>query len=189
MMLDTRPPRVKAITSSRPFWREEGGATAVEFALLAFPFFGLIFAILQIALVLWSTQILENAVATAARQLYTGQFQTTPANAAQTASVLQGRFQKLVCDNVVGIFNCTDMVSVDVRVFGGFSGATVPPPVTNGVYDTSGYGYATPSRNDIAVVRASMEFPNYASLLMPGNVLKNGNQLIVASAAFRTEPF
>jgi Flp pilus assembly protein TadG len=173
----------------RRFAASEGGATAVEFALIALPFFGLILVTLQIALVLWATQILETAVANASRQLYTGEFQNSASNAGKTPAELQGAFKTLVCSNVVGVFDCPAMVSVDVRTFTGFSDTTAAQPVTNGVYDTSGYGYKAPGRNDIVVVRASMAFPNYASIFSPGTTLTNGNQLIMATAAFRAEPF
>jgi Flp pilus assembly protein TadG len=172
------------------FTANETGATAVEFGLIAVPFIGLLFAVLQIALALWSTQILETAVANAARQLYTGAFQTDPKNSGLTAKDLQANFKKLVCSNVVGVFDCNAMVDVDVRVISsGFAGATVPSPSTNRVYDTSSYGYQSPSRDQVVVVRASMEFPNYTSLFTPSSGLQNGKQLIVASAAFRAEPF
>ena len=173
----------------RRFAASNRGATAVEFALIAVPFFGLILVTLQIALVLWATQILETAVANASRQLYTGEFQNSASNAGKTPAQLQQAFKDLVCGNVVGVFDCPSMVSVDVRTFSGFSGATATSPITNGAYDTSNYAYQAPSRNDIVVVRASMQFPNYASIFSPATTLANGYQLIMATAAFRAEPF
>lgn len=174
----------------RAFLRAEQGATAVEFALVALPFFGLILVAMQIAMVLWCTQILEAAVATASRQLYTGQFQTAAAGAGVTAAAdLQARFKTLVCSVALNSFDCTNALSVDVRTFSAFSTSTVASPNNNGVYDTSGYSYQTPSGSAIVVVRASMQFPNYASLFAPPTSLANGNQLIMATAAFRAEPF
>lgn len=173
----------------RAFGRSQDGATAVEFALIALPFFGLLFVTLQIAMVLWCTSILEVAVASASRQLYTGQFQSSATNSGLTASALQANFKKLVCAAASDAFNCSASLSVDVQTFAGFPTATVASPNNNGVYDTTGYSYQTPARNDIVVVRASMEFPNYASYFMPKTALLNGKQLIMATAAFRAEPF
>jgi Flp pilus assembly protein TadG len=173
----------------RRFAASDRGATAVEFALVAVPFFGLILVTLQIALVLWATQILETAVANAARQLYTGEFQNSASNAGKSTADLQTAFKTLVCNNVVGVFDCNKAVSVDVRTFTAFGSANAPVPVTNGAFDTTSFTYQAPARNDIVVVRAAMQFPNYASIFSPATTLSNGNQLIMATAAFRAEPF
>jgi Flp pilus assembly protein TadG len=173
----------------RAFGRNQEGATAVEFALVAIPFFGLLFVTIQLALVLWTTQMLEAAVATASRELFTGQFQTDPNNALLKASDLRNKFKDKVCKNIVGVFDCPTMVSVDVRSSATVSGLAAPSPNNNGVYDTSGYTFQTPARNEIALVRVSMQFPNYASIFNPTTTLNNGYQLIMANAAFRVEPF
>lgn len=63
-------------TYRRPSWRrDESGATAVEFAFLAVPFFIFIIAIIEVALVLAHASILEGAAFTAARQIRVGQVQ------------------------------------------------------------------------------------------------------------------
>jgi Flp pilus assembly protein TadG len=170
------------------FGRSEQGVTAVEFALVAMPFFGLLFVTIQIALVMLSTQLLETAVAAAARQLYTGEFQKSASNSGLTASALQANFKTLVCNNVDGFFDCSK-VDVDVRTFTGFSTATVASPNVGGVYDATSYTFQTPARNDIVVVRASMQYPNYASFFAPATALNNGSQLVMGTAAFRAEPF
>jgi Flp pilus assembly protein TadG len=174
----------------RAFLREEKGVTAVEFALIAAPFFGLILVTMQVALVLWCTQILEVAVASASRQIYTGQFQSSAASAGVTsAAALQTRFKKLVCDAALNSFDCTNAVSVDVRTYDSFTKTAAASPNNNGVYDTTSFGYQSVSGNGIVVVRATMQFPNYANMFAPATALKNGYQLIMASAAFRAEPF
>jgi Flp pilus assembly protein TadG len=195
MSLNPKPRRLmfdasrRFVRAARAFGRNQQGATAVEFALVAVPFFGLLFATIQIALVLWATQMLEAAVATASRELFTGQFQTDPSNSGLKASDLQKKFKDKLCKNIVGVFDCSKMVSVDVRSSAIVSGLAPPSPNNNGVYDTTGYTFQTPARNEIALVRASMQFPNYASFLNPTTTLKNGYQLIMANAAFRVEPF
>ena len=170
------------------FRRAQSGALAVEFALIAPFFLGLLFGILEVALTFWSTQVLETAVANAARQIYTGTFQragsTTPATELE-------RFQKLVCDNVTAVFDCKNMVKVDVRRIDQFSRANVDiePPITDGAFDPSKFKYDPPQRNEICVVRAAMEYPVYVNLFGYSTGLRNGNRLIMASSAFKTEPF
>ena len=172
----------------RRFRRAEKGATAVEFGLIAPFFLGLLFGILEVALTFWSTQVLETAVANAARQIYTGTFQ----GAASTDPVVElARFKTLVCANVTAVFDCNSKVKVDVRRIDQFSSAAVviEPPVTNGVFDPSKFTYDPPKRNEICVVRAAMEYSVYVNLFGYSTGLRNGNRLIMASSAFKTEPF
>lgn len=174
-------------SSLRRFRKAESGALAVEFGLIAPFFLGLIFGILEVALTFWSTQILETAVANAARQIYTGSFQSSSSNADPTIAL--ANFKNLVCANVTGVFNCQRLVSVDVQKFNSFSTSSMALPIRNGRYDTSGYGYNPPGSNEICVVRASLEYPVYVNLFGYSTGLASGNRLIIASSSFRTEPY
>ena len=172
----------------RPRFRHaDGGATAVEFALIAPFFFGLIFGILEVALTFWSSQVLETAVTNAARLVYTGGFQSNGANAVAATALIN--FKKNVCDNVGAVFNCNKLVSVDIQKFNSFNQTSLTLPISNGRYDTSNYGYNPPGSNQIGVVRASMEYPVIVNVLHYGTGLASGNRLIIASATFRTEPY
>ena len=172
------------------FRRANSGALAVEFGLIAPFFFGLLFGILEVALTFWSTQVLETAVANASRQIYTGSFQS---GATSTDPAVElARFKDLVCANVTAVFNCQKLVKVDVKQIGdsyGNASAAIKPPITNGVFDTSSFGYDPPKRNQICVVRAAMEYPVYVNLFGYPTGLKSGNRLIMASSAFKAEPF
>jgi Flp pilus assembly pilin Flp len=185
------------------FRRSSEGATAIEFGIVAAPFFALLLGTLEVALAFWSTQVLETAVSTASRQVYTGQFQTAnptsdpPTPAQKTAA--QAEFKRLICEQVRGLFDCNAKVSVDVRAVSSFLAAQAAPPVTGGQFDPSGYSYDPPKRLQIAIARASLEYPVYVTkLCMPGGTcismnagtrLNSGNRLITATAVFRTEPF
>ncbi len=68
--------RLKAIRAVRRLLRQQDGAAAVEFGLVAAPFLALIFAIMETAIVFFSGQALETAVADSARLIMTGQAQT-----------------------------------------------------------------------------------------------------------------
>lgn len=174
----------------RRFRRATDGALAVEFGLIAPLFLGLIFGILEVALTFWSTQILETAVSNAARSIYTGSFQTGTANVTPLdQQKALAKFKDSVCANVAGVFDCKKRVSVDVQRYTNFSGTTITPPVKNGVYDTSSYGYNPPGPNEICVVRASLEYPVFVNMFGYSTGLRSGNRLIMASSTFRTEPF
>lgn len=186
------PPDPASLGTKRPgalrrFRRAQGGALAVEFALIAPFFLGLLFGIIEVALTFWSTQVLETAVANAARQIYTGSFQSNASNAVAATALVN--FKKSVCDNVTAVFNCQRLVSVDVQRVSGSTWSTLAPPITNGVYDTSHFGYNPPGSDEICVVRAAMEYPVYVNLLGYATGLRSGNRLIMASSAFKTEPY
>jgi Flp pilus assembly protein TadG len=174
----------------RGFRHDDQGVTAIEFGLVAMPFFALLFAIIETALTFWTTQVLETAVSNASRQIYTGQFQT--ANTGTTdPTQLATKFRDEVCKSIVALFACSS-VKVDVRSFASFPSQNAAPPITTDKqFDSANFGkYEAPGANQIVVVRAAVEYPVFVSMLNPNQAnLANGNRLLMGTATFRTEPF
>jgi Flp pilus assembly protein TadG len=184
-----RRTRAAAARAAGRFRRDEAGVTAIEFAAVSTPFFALLFAILETALTLWSTQVLETGVTNASRRIYTGQFQAD--NTSTDAAALPGKFRDEICNNIPALIPC-DKIQIDVRLFTSFPGQKPQMPITSdGQFDAANFGkYEPPGANQIVVVRAAVEMPVFVSLLNPNQAnLKNGNRLIMGAAAFRTEPF
>ncbi|HVX98816.1 MAG TPA: TadE/TadG family type IV pilus assembly protein [Pseudorhodoplanes sp.] len=165
------------------FARRNDGAVAVEFALVAAPFLALVFAIIETAVVFFAGQTLETAVADSARLIMTGQ--------AQTAGFTQQQFKDQVCSRIYGLFNCSSGVAVDVRTYSSFSSINLSKPIdANGNLDTSKFTYSPGGPGDIVVVRLYYQWPVYVSLLGLNLADLSGNKrLIVATAAFRNEPY
>ena len=90
---------------ARRFVRQQDGSAAVEFSLVAIPFLGLTFAILETALVFFAGQTLETAVTDSARLIMTGQ--------AQDKSWTKDDFKTEVCSRIHGLFDCIGGVYVD----------------------------------------------------------------------------
>src|ERR1700749_53165 len=88
-----RPHRAKA------FWRADKGAAAVEFALVATPFFVLLFGVIELGLVLMAQVDLENAMANATREIRTGITQSATTSATQT--IQNTNFGIEVCKNML----------------------------------------------------------------------------------------
>lgn len=167
---------------ARRFVRQQEGAAAVEFALVAVPFLALIFAILETALVFFAGQTLEAAVTDASRLLMTGQ--------AQTANYTQADFKNAVCSRIYGLFDCAGGLYVDVKNYSSFSSISTAQPISNGSFDSSKIGYQAAGPNCIQVVSVYYQWPIYVTML--GNNLANlsGNKrLLAATAVFRNEPF
>jgi Flp pilus assembly protein TadG len=72
----SRPSTIlRTVAVLRRFGRDRRGATAVEYAFVAIPFLGLLFAILEMAFVFLTGEALDAATQTAARNLMTGSAQ------------------------------------------------------------------------------------------------------------------
>src|SRR5262245_45049223 len=96
---------------ARRFLHARGGAVAVEFAFVAFPFLLLLFGLLELALVFIVSMTLETATGDAARMIRTGEFQSG-------GSTGKSDFQKLVCDRMMWLKSgCAGKLTVDVQTF------------------------------------------------------------------------
>ena len=165
----------------RAFAKREEGATAVEFGLVIVPFIALLFAIMQTAMVFFSSQTLETAAADSARLILTGQ--------AQTSSLTQASFKTEVCKKIFGIFDCVNGVTVDVQKYSNFASVDMSRPVDGtGKVKPGGYNPGGPC--EIVVMRLIYEFPVYVSLLgFDLSDMTGGKRLIVATSVFRNEPY
>lgn len=166
----------------RRFSRDENGTTAIEFGVLAIPFFAFLFAIIETALVFFSGQVLETAVSDSARLIMTGQ--------AQSSTLDETAFKKAVCDKIQGLIDCAKNVYIDVRKFNNFSSISFAPQVDADGKLVNNFVYQPGAASEIVVVRLLYEFPVYMHLWNPKLINMAGNKrLIVATAAFRNEPF
>lgn len=165
----------------RRFARQQSGATTVEFALVAAPFFAILFAILETAIIFFAGQVLETAMADSARLIMTGQ--------AQTKGFDQTAFKNSVCARIFGLFDCQNGLMIDVRKYTSFSGADLTQPVQNGQVNKN-FQYEAGGPGDIVVVRMLYEWPVYVSLVgLNLSNLSGGKRLVMATATFRNEPY
>ncbi len=173
--------RIAARAASR-FVQQQDGSAAVEFGLVAAPFLALTFAIMETAIIFFSGQALETAVADSARLIMTGQ--------AQTQGFSQSQFKSAVCAKIFGLFDCENGVYVDVKTFTSFGNVTMNNPVDANGNFVNNFTYQPGGPGDIVVVRLFYQWPVYVTLL--GFNLQNmsgGKRLLVATAAFRNEPY
>jgi Flp pilus assembly protein TadG len=182
----------------RRFARREEASAAIEFGMVAAPFLAMLFAILETALVFFAGQTLETAVADASRLILTGQ--------AQTAGYDQAAFLNQVCPKVSALFTCSKLI-VDVQKVtpsgsnpNDFSNADIGMPKDgsgNIPVDAQGNLKFTASFNmggagDIVVVRLMYQWPIYVPVVGWITAFKSNmgsSQLLMATAAFRNEPY
>ncbi|WP_321335055.1 TadE/TadG family type IV pilus assembly protein [Breoghania sp.] len=171
----------KAFTVFRRACRDESGVTAIEFAMVAVPFFALIVGIIEIGLMFFAGRILDNATADAARLIRTGQAYTQNFDAAA--------FRASVMSELPSFFT-NDRLAIDVRTFETFAGINSRPPVEDGKLNNDNFTYVNPGPSQIVVVRVFYRWP-YTGSYMGVNFadLDDGSRLLGAVQAFRTEPF
>jgi Flp pilus assembly protein TadG len=166
--------------AKRRFWRNQSGGAAVDFALVMLPFLAVLMSIIESTIVLFAGQVLQTAATTAARQIMTGQSQTAGWSASQ--------FKTYVCSSLTVMFNCS-AINIDVRSFSNFNSVSLPNPMNaNGSVAATTFSPGNPG--DVVVVRLMYQWPIYASALAVGLVNSSNNtNLLVATAAFRNEPY
>jgi Flp pilus assembly pilin Flp len=164
----------------RAFGKREDGVAAVEFALVAAPFFALLFAIIETALVFLASQTMETAVAGSGRLVLTGEV--------QTAGLTAGAFKDKVCGKIFGLFDCEKGMTVDVKNYKTFGDADLKRPVDDDGNVKPG-AFEPGKACDIVVVRLIYKFPVFVSLL--GNLadIDGDKRLLVATSVFRNEPY
>ena len=157
----------------------ESGATAIEFAILSFPFLALLLAVIEVGLVFFATQVMETGVEGAARLIRTGQSQ----------GFSEAQFKTEICNRISTMFDC-DKLKLDVRTHAQFAGVDLDAPIVDDELDDSDFIFRQGAGGDIVVVRAFYEWPITVSFLQEGfGGLANGNRLLISTSAFRNEPF
>ncbi|WP_292036536.1 TadE/TadG family type IV pilus assembly protein [Brevundimonas sp. UBA4553] len=159
------------------------GSTAVEFGLLAFPFFILLFGILEVGLLLLLDAVVETAVSDAGRLVRTGQAQQQ----AMTPAAIK---QKLCARMSVFSGDCPDRAFIDVRVVDNFTTPVAPDPLASGVFDPSKLTYQPGGPGDRILVRIWYEQPIVTPFISQALSRTTDHKvLLTTSLAFRNEPY
>ena len=173
------------------FAKSPDGAAAVEFALVAGPFFFVLGCIAETGLMLFSEYVLQNSVQEAARSIRTGQVTTTDGAEKMT----DAQFKALICDGVNIIIDCDSYVTVYVNSAATFAAleTTMADPINVGVKPdgtidpptfTPG-GQLRPA-GVIATYDWDFTFPFMDFL---GNISGGNKRRLHGLAIFRNEPF
>lgn len=174
------------------FVRDQRGASALEFALVAAPFIFLLLAILQIAYVYIANYALDSAVANGARLIRTGQVQTQGFDAA--------KFKQEMCKGLVGPLSCGRLL-LDVRSYDSFKSAAagLTPALDDENNINADVAFNPGGPEEVVIVRAfyPLEMNSIFPVFLPEQgydlgYLRNmadGDRMLVSTAAFRNEPY
>lgn len=181
---------IKSIFVKRSQRARRRGVAAVEFALVATPFLMLLFGLFEIMMIFFVQTTLESAVAEESRKIKTGQ-------ASSGAGITAAAFKAGICTRMGGLVDCTNRLFVMVE--NQPTTGALPSPLANpSILGSPPYQQNT-AAGSIVVVRGFYMWP----LMTPGisSALKNTsatgpngnlgstNRLLVATSAFRNEPF
>ena len=170
----------------RHFTRDQRGVTAIEFGLLALPFFGIIGAIIQTSVIFLSSQILESAVQDAARTIRTGQVQDAGATIEE--------FRADICGRLYGLFPDCAGLHIRVNTLDNFQSADLEPPLDTDCETpcdwTVGESWTPGNGKAVTLVHVYYRYPVTIQLGMLGiSNMGDGRPQMGSATVFQNEPF
>jgi Flp pilus assembly protein TadG len=164
--------------------RREDGVAAVEFALIATPFFLIIIGIIEVSMFFAAGTVLEGGASSAARLLRTGQ--------AQLSEDPEATFQTSLCSHVSRMIPCEriqyEVIRLDDNTFAGAEeyepefdddGNLVPSP------------FSTGNSNDVIMVRTVYRYQfltPFLGSLITGDPGRNWS-MHMAMSVIKAEPY
>jgi hypothetical protein len=174
-----------------PRWaRDERGTSAVQFAIVALPFFFFTIGLIGIGLYFFTMSSLEYGAEAASRQIRTGQ--------AQKTALTTSQFKNLVCQAAGNYINCGKL-SVLIQSGDQWSDVTPQPCVdANGnMVASTGTGTDplskyTGAASEVVLVTLCYTWDlaqTFPFLKLGKNSDGSGSAVVQATTAFRTEPY
>ena len=161
------------------------GSAAIEFAMVAFPFFFMLFAIMEIGLIFVTDALLENAVLETGRLVRTGQASESSLTAAQFKTTLCGRMN-------VFSSGCEARTTVDVRVLPQYRNINPPPPdpMSGATFKVDDLTYTNGQPGSLVLIRVWYKQPLFTPFLSQAlSKLGDGDSVLTATSTFRNEPW
>jgi Flp pilus assembly protein TadG len=190
---------------------ERKGSAMIEFAMLAPVFFVFLLGTVEAGVMYFAQADLQQAVATAGRQIRTGADQNAGYVADSGGSTTNADWFKQQICNAAGslLRDCTGKLQVQVVSYasGGFSNISYTSPIrnnpsnpndpSNGTLDPAVSGYSPGSACDVVLVRAFYPWTVVTPLLTwfltdmksSSAAPRFDTHLMTGAAAFRNEPF
>ncbi|MCB1415197.1 MAG: pilus assembly protein [Phyllobacteriaceae bacterium] len=164
----------------RRFAKDQEGVTAIEFAMLAMPFFMLLMAIVETSLLFFAGQVLESSVDEVGRKIRTGQLDQT---------LTEDQLRDEICESAAVLFDC-DGLLIDMQVVATYDELGDAPKPEDGEIDPSDFKFEAAGPKQIVMLTVVAEWPvftNYLQQYLSG--LNNGNAVLTGITAFKTEPY
>lgn len=178
------------------FGKNREGVTAVEFGLVAFPFFLFVLGTLAIGLQFFTINLLDQAVERAARQIRTGQAQRsliTLQEFKERVCAEGGYYLENDCENIrIHVQNATNWADIVPRACAENGVLTDQANMAQPVADQSGGSQQVVLVTVCYNWEMPLTFPYLNYMMMrpaDGVPLISGGSLLQSVATFRTEPY
>jgi Flp pilus assembly protein TadG len=164
------------------FARNQRGATAVEFALIALPFLGLMAGIIELGLLFMGSVALDNALHTTSRMIRTGEI-------ASTSITTPTQFRDEVCAKMALMFDCKSKLSVDVKTITSFDSITLTSPIQGGTFNPGNVQFQPGTSGSLVMVTAYYRWTMFMPTMNQALQRLPGETLLTSVITFRNEPF
>lgn len=163
--------------------RRQEGAVAVEFALVALPFFMLVIGLLEVSLMYASAIVLEGATVSSSRAIRTGQVQQS-SNPEQT-------FKDLLCANISALIACANVRYEVIHPPGDtFNNAEGLPPQYNPDGSLKPQGFNAGGISDVVVIRTSYRYKFITPFMAPLlSAASDFGVTLLSTVTLRSEPY
>lgn len=176
------------------FRADARGATAVEFGIVAVPFFALVLGIITVGAQFMTSHFLEHGVEAASRKIRTGE--------ALKDGMTLGDFRQLLCSEAGSLISCDEHLVIHIKSSDTFAGLSpLTSCVTDGQLtppegeDSAALGTRTGGASQRVVVSACYQWDmglalwqTIWNLISPMPVVQ-GRPVLSAVTAFRSEPY
>jgi Flp pilus assembly protein TadG len=152
------------------FRKQEDGAAAVEFALIALPFFALIFAVFELAIFFFASRYVEDGLFNASRKVLT---QRLP------AGNVCAEFKKELATNFTNWLDASKLV-ITAKPLSSFAGTEAAADFASG---TCSFG----APGSVVVLSVTYPYPFNGFRFTSGSAKIGTNMPLFASTAFRVE--
>ncbi|WP_246317296.1 TadE/TadG family type IV pilus assembly protein [Hyphomicrobium methylovorum] len=173
-------------------WRNDrSGSTAVEFAIVAAPFFMFVFALIGISYYYFVINSVEKGMDQSSRLIRTGQ--------AVSDKMTVDQFKKKICDGAGDWIKCENL-QVFVKHYANWAGLVSDAPqecldsnqviIQNTTPGNQLIAIESGNASDVVIVTACYlwKFTANFPFLKIGN-MKNGSMMVQSATAFRSEPY
>jgi Flp pilus assembly protein TadG len=169
MLIKTRS-MLRKISVVKRLRKNEDGATAVEFAIVVLPFFGLVFAVIEIGIFFFASRYLEDGVFNAGRKALTQQL---------GSSSSCKNFVDAIKSNVGSFLDPSKLV-VQVSTLSSFS-------ATPAGVDLSDGNCSIGASNQTILIQVSYPYPFTGFRFASGGPTIGNNMPLTAATALRVE--
>ena len=129
------------------------GTTAIEFALLAVPYFMLCIAIIEMSIMFTAAALLETATSRAARLLRTGEIQQS----SNDPAAQEQAFRQALCAQATALIPCSEIV-IEAVDMGGFGNYDTYAPQFDADGNMVSQGFSPGGSRDTVLVRAAFRY-------------------------------